>query len=88
LTLQSNKKQKIDTCWDNEAKQKRNSTKVQACQATRLFLDLRRNSHLYHMSQRRTNQFSSFHHSIMIQQSAAIQESLKSLNFITEQKVQ
>jgi hypothetical protein len=31
---------------------------------------------------------SSFHHSIMIQQSAAIQERLKSLNFITKQKVQ
>jgi hypothetical protein len=31
---------------------------------------------------------SSFHHSIMIQQSAAIQESLKSLHFITKQKVQ
>jgi len=27
------KKQKIDTCWDNEAKQNRNSTRVQACQA-------------------------------------------------------
>jgi hypothetical protein len=31
---------------------------------------------------------SSFHHSIMIQQFAVIQESLKSLNFITKQKVQ
>jgi hypothetical protein len=31
---------------------------------------------------------SSFHHSIMIQQSAGIQESLISLNFITKQKVQ
>ena len=31
---------------------------------------------------------SSFHHSIMIQQSAAIQESLKSFNFITKQKAQ
>jgi hypothetical protein len=29
-----NKKKKIDTCWDNESKQKRNSTRVQACQAT------------------------------------------------------
>jgi hypothetical protein len=28
------KNNKIDTCWDNEAKQKRNSTTVQACQAT------------------------------------------------------
>ena len=54
---------------------------------TRLFLDLASISHLCHMSQRRTNQLSSFHHSIMIQQSAAIQESLKLLNFITEQKV-
>jgi len=34
LTLQMNRKAKIDTCWDNEAKQKRNSTRVQACQAT------------------------------------------------------
>jgi len=55
---------------------------------TRLFLDLPRISHLCHMSQRRTNKLSSFHHSIMIQQSAAIQESLKSLNFITKQEVQ
>ena len=31
---------------------------------------------------------SSFHHAIIIQQSAVIQESLKSLNFITKQKVQ
>jgi len=31
---------------------------------------------------------SSFHHSIMIQQSAAIQESLKSFNFIIKQRVQ
>jgi len=51
---------------------------------TRLFLDLPRISHLCHMSQRITNQLSSFHLSIMIQQSAAIQESLKSLNFITK----
>jgi hypothetical protein len=29
-----------------------------------------------------------FHHSIMIQQSVTIQESLKSLNFITKQKMQ
>ena len=29
------------------------------------------------VSQRRTNQLSSFHHSIVVQQSAAIQESLK-----------
>jgi hypothetical protein len=28
------KNKKIDTCWDNEAKQKRNSTRVQAWQAT------------------------------------------------------
>jgi len=28
------KNKKIDTCWDNEAKQKRNSTRVPACQAT------------------------------------------------------
>jgi len=28
------KNKKIDTCWDNEAKQKRNSTRVQACQAS------------------------------------------------------
>ena len=28
------KKQNLDTCWDNEAKQNRNSTRVQACQAT------------------------------------------------------
>jgi len=55
---------------------------------TCLFLDLPRISHLYRMSQRRTNQLSSFHHSSVIQQSAAIQESLKSLNFITKQKVQ
>ena len=34
------------------------------------------------------NKSVSFHHSIMIQQSAAIQESLKSFNFITKQKVQ
>jgi len=38
------------------------------------------------MFQRRINQLS-FHHSIMIQQSAAIQESLKLLNFIKEEKV-
>ena len=50
---------------------------------TRLFLDLARISQLRHMSQRRTNQLSSFHHCSMIQQSAAIQESLKLLNFIT-----
>ena len=31
---------------------------------------------------------SSFHYSIMIQQSAAIQESLKSFNFIIKQRVQ
>jgi hypothetical protein len=43
---------------------------------------------LCHVSQRRTNQLSFSHHSIMIQQSAAIQESLNSLNFITKQKVQ
>jgi len=54
---------------------------------TRLFLDLARISHLCHMFQTITNQLSSFQHSIMIQQSAAIQESLKLLNFITEQKV-
>jgi hypothetical protein len=52
------------------------------------FLDLPSILHLCHMSQRRTNQLSSFPHSIMIQQSAAIQESLKSLNFITKQRVQ
>jgi len=28
------KNKKIDTRWDNEAKQNRNSTRVQACQAT------------------------------------------------------
>ena len=28
------KNKKIETYWDNEAKQKRNSTRVQACQAT------------------------------------------------------
>jgi len=50
-------------------------------------LDLARISHLCHMSQRRTNQLSSFHHSIMIQQSAAIQENLKLLNFVAEQKL-
>jgi len=54
---------------------------------TRLFLDLPRISHLCIMSQRRTNQLSSFHHSITFQPSAAIQESLKSSNFITKQKV-
>ena len=27
------KNKKIDTCWANDAKQKRNSTRVQACQS-------------------------------------------------------
>jgi hypothetical protein len=50
-------------------------------------LYLPRISLLCRMSQRRTNQLSSFHHSIVIQQSAAIQKNLKLLNFITEQKL-
>jgi hypothetical protein len=37
---------------------------------------------------KKNKSLSSFHHSIMIQQSAAIQESLKSLNCIIKQKVQ
>jgi hypothetical protein len=45
-------------------------------------------TNLCYMFQRRTNQLSSFHHSIMIQQSSAIQESMKTLNFITKEKVQ
>jgi hypothetical protein len=55
---------------------------------TRLFLDLLRISHLCHMSRRRTISCPPFHHSIMIQQSVTIQETLKSLNFITKQKMQ
>jgi len=86
------KNKKIDTCWDNEAKKKEKFHKISTLPGnvmkTRLFLDLPRISHFCQMSQRRTNQLSSFHHSIMIQQSAAIQESLKSLNFVTKKKVQ
>jgi hypothetical protein len=33
-----NQPKKIDTCWDNETEQKRNSTRVQACQATWWYL--------------------------------------------------